>query len=544
VSGPPTDRDPPWWRSGLLYQVYVRSFADSNGDGVGDLPGILAHLDHLVALGIDGLWLSPVTVSPNADWGYDVADYCDVDPELGTLADLDALVEACGRVGIRVLLDLVPNHTSDRHPWFVDARRGRDAAHRDDYVWADPGRDGAPPNNWVSAFGGPAWTLDEASGQYYLHNFLPEQPDLNWWNPSVREAFEEIERFWFDRGVAGFRIDVCHMIVKDALLRDNPPATAEDPFIVQVFGQRSVYNANRPEVHDVLRSWRRLADTYDPPRLLLGETNVEDLATLVRYYGTGSDELQLGFNFPFLEAPFEADALSMVVETTESLLPPGAWPVWTGSNHDVSRLATRWAGGDAAKTRLAILMLLTLRGTPVLYQGDEIGLTDTVLEHGDLLDPVGLRYWPAYAGRDPVRTPMPWANEPGAGFCAAGVRPWLPFGDLAACNVADQVTDPGSTLAFTRDLIALRRRSPALATGARTALGAPAGVWRWQRGADTEVVLNLSDAVASVADAHGRILISTDRARDEEPVRGTVSLGAWEGVVVQAETADDGGPAA
>jgi alpha-glucosidase len=518
----------------VLYQIYVRSFADSNGDGIGDLPGILSHLDHLVSLGVDGVWLSPVTVSPNADWGYDVADYLDVSPELGTLADLDALIGACSERDIRVLLDLVPNHTSDRHPWFLDARRSRDAEHRDYYVWADPGADGGPPNNWVSAFGGPAWSFEERSGQYYLHNFLPEQPDLNWWNPKVRDAFEGILAFWFDRGVAGFRIDVCHMIVKDAQLRDNPPATKDDPFVVQVFGQRSVYNANQPEVHDVLRSWRRLADAYSPPRVLLGETNVEDLATLVSYYGNGADELDLGFNFPFIEAPFEVDALAAVVETTESLLPRGAWPVWTGSNHDVSRLATRWAGGDPSKTRLALLMLLTLRGTPVLYQGDEIGLTDTTLERDDLLDPVGLRYWPAYAGRDPVRTPMPWRDGPGGGFCPPGVRPWLPLGDPAAGTVADQALDPASTLAFTRDLIALRRASPDLSSGEMVVAPSGPGVWRWRRGERTTVVLNLSDAEVRVLEVHGHVSISTDRRRDGERLNAATALGPWEGLVIEA----------
>lgn len=530
----------PWWRTGLLYQVYPRSFADGNGDGVGDLAGLLAHLDHLEWLGVDGIWLSPVTVSPKADWGYDVADYCDVDPDYGTLAELDRLVELAGRRGIRVLLDLVPNHTSDRHRWFVDARSSPQAAHRSWYVWADPDADGGPPNNWVSTFGGPAWTLDEATGQYYLHNFLPQQPDLDWWCPDVRRAFDEILAFWFDRNVAGFRIDVCHMIVKDAELRDNPPAEPGDPFLWQMFGQRWLYNADRPEVHDVLRHWRTVADRYDPPRLLLGETNVDTVEALAPYYGNGRDELDLAFNFCFVESPFEAAALASVVERTEELLPPGAWPVWTASNHDVSRLATRWAGGDPSTTRLALLMLLTLRGTPVLYQGDEIGLTDGTVEPQQLLDPVGVRFWPAYRGRDPARTPMPWRPGPGGGFSPAGVVTWLPMTDPDACNVEDQRADRGSLLWLVHDVVALRRRTPDLVDGDYEALPAPEGAWVYRRGSTTTVALNLSDAPVVVGGAAGAVTgtitgtvaVATDRSRDGEAVAGRLRLGPWEGAVV------------
>ena len=267
AAGPDEDR---WWRGGVFYQIYPRSFADSNGDGYGDLPGIISRLDYLADLGVAALWLSPVTVSPNRDWGYDVADYCDIDPDFGSLEDLDRLVSEGARRDVRILLDLVPNHTSDQHPWFVDARRGRDAAHRNWYVWADPAPDGGPPNNWISVFGGSAWEFDEPSGQYFLHNFELQQPDLNWWNGDVRDAFDAIVRFWWDRGVAGFRIDVCNMMIKDARLRDNPPATEDDPLDQQLMGVRSVYNSDRPEAHDILRRWRAISDRYDPPRLLIG----------------------------------------------------------------------------------------------------------------------------------------------------------------------------------------------------------------------------------------------------------------------------------
>jgi alpha-glucosidase len=530
----PENEEPenPWWRSALFYQVYVRSFLDTDDDGVGDLPGVVARLEYLDWLGVDALWLSPVMPSPNADWGYDVADYRAVLREYGTMDDLDALIAAAGARGMRVLLDLVPNHTSDRHPWFVESRSSPHSARRDWYVWADPKPDGAPPNNWVGSFGGPAWTLDAASGQYYLHNFLPEQPDLNWWNEDVRLAFDDIVRFWWDRGVAGFRIDVCNMMVKDAALRDNPPATEDDPFIMQMFGQRPLYNGNRPEAHDILRRWRTISGAYTPSRVLLGETNVDTLENLATYYGSGDDELHMGFNFPFIEAPFEAEALSAIVEQTRALLPAGAWPVWTGSNHDVSRLATRWCGGDPARVRLALLMLLTLPGTPVLYQGDEIGLTDGVFEEHELLDPVGVRFWPYYPGRDPERTPMPWDDGPNAGFTSAGVTPWLARAD-APVHVAGQRADPGSVLHFTRDAIALRRSSPELLAGDYDCDPVTDGSWVFRRGSTT-VALNMGDAARALTlvGAPRAVVLSTHRTH-EGPITGTVlTLEPWQGVVV------------
>ena len=311
-----------WWRDGVLYQIYPRSYMDTNADGVGDLRGIIERLDHLQWLGVDGIWLDPIMVSPNDDWGYDVADYVDVDPALGTLADADTLIEEASKRGIRVLLDLVPNHTSDRHPWFVDAKSSRDSRHRDWYVWADPKPDGSFPNNWTMAFDPrqPAWTFDEASGQYYLNQFLPSQPDLNWWNEDVRDAFDAILRFWFDRGVAGFRIDVAHSVIKDRELRDNPPATPDDHWYVQMMGQRSVYNACRPEVHDVLRRWRKVAESYDPPRVLIGETYVLEPEAFASFYGAG-DELNLAFNFMLLHSDFSAPQLRDAVEHAEQLLP-------------------------------------------------------------------------------------------------------------------------------------------------------------------------------------------------------------------------------
>jgi alpha-glucosidase len=534
MSTQPAPGKEPWWMSGVLYQIYPRSFADSNGDGNGDIQGIIDHLDHLEWLGIDGIWLSPVTVSPNADWGYDVADFCAIQPDLGTMEEFDLLIDCARQRDIRVLLDLVPNHTSDQHPWFLDSRSSLAAQQRDWYVWADARADGAVPNNWVSSFGGPAWTLDPATGQYYLHNHLVEQPDLNWWNEDVRKAFDDILEFWIARGVAGFRIDVCNIIIKDAHLRDNPPATEEDDFEAQLFGQRSVYNGNRPEVHQVIQRWRRLAESHDESRVLIGETPVK-IDVLADYYGDGADELHLAFNFPFISSTFDA-AMRTIVEETETLLPPGAWPAWTGSNHDMSRFATRWANDDPFKARAAIMMLLSLRGTPVLYQGDEIGLGDTEVAHEDMRDPLGVLYWPAYAGRDAMRTPMQWRDTEGGGFCAPGVSPWLPFGDVKACNVEDQHKDPGSMLVLTRDLISLRRHTPDLRTGQYASVGAPQGIWAWRRGEDVLVALNLGDHDAAFEGFSGQILIGTDRRRDAESFSGSVPIRAWEGLVASLRT--------
>jgi alpha-glucosidase len=521
----------PWWQKGVLYQVYPRSFADSSGDGVGDLPGLIEHLDHLAWLGVDGIWLSPVTVSPNADWGYDVSDFCAIAPEFGTLSDFDRLVAEAARHDIRIVMDMVPNHTSDRHPWFLDARSARTARHRQWYVWADGGTDGSPPNNWVSSFGGPAWTLSPETGQYFLHNHLAEQPDLNWWDDEVRDTFDGIFSFWADRGVAGFRIDVCNIIVKDKELRDNPPATAEDDFEAQMFGQRSVYNANRPEVHDVLARWRRLSERRDDPFLLLGETPVP-IEELVRYYGGGRDELHLAFNFNFISADFEVAAMRRIVEETDGALPAGAWPAWTGSNHDMFRFPSRWAGDDPELTRVALLMLLSLRGTPVLYQGDEIGMGNVTVDQDQLRDPLGVRYFPYYEGRDAGRTPMQWRDTPGGGFTPAGAVPWLPLGDLTRANVESQRNDPGSLLTLTRDAIALRRRCPEFTLGDYRTMATPTDVWGFWRGEAHAVLLNLSDRAVEVGGVDGTIALCTDRQREGDAVSGSCTVGPRQGLIV------------
>ncbi|MGA2009398.1 MAG: alpha-amylase family glycosyl hydrolase [Solirubrobacteraceae bacterium] len=521
-----------WWDGATIYQVYVRSWRDSDGDGYGDLPGLIDRLDYLAWLGVDALWLSPIMPSPDWDWGYDVSDYTGVHPELGTLEDVDRLIAAAGDRGLAILLDLVPNHTSIEHPWFCDARSGRGARHRDWYVWADPGPSGGPPNNWLDSTGGPAWTLDAGSGQYYLHNFLATQPDLNWFNDEVHGAFIDIQRFWLDRGIAGFRIDVASGLYKDARLRDDPLAAVSP---AAPFGRQRKYSKNRPEVHDVYRAWRSLAREYTPERLLLGETWVFSPDELARFYGQ-DDELQLAFNFAFAFAPFDADALSRVVTDTLASLRPDSCPVWHGSNHDTSRFPTRWCEGDPARVRLALVVLLTLPGTATLYYGDELGLPDVEIAPEDQRDSMTWRASDGRFNRDRARTPQPWSPQPGAGFTAAGVRPWLPLGDRAGCTVDDQRREDDSDLHLTRRLIALRRAG----VGPRAVyatLPAPDGVWAYRSGSLVVAANFTADSLDVDLPEATPVLSSTTaggapaRQSTDQPVR----LGTWEALVATVE---------
>ena len=493
-----------WWREGVLYQVYPRSFADSDGDGIGDLRGLIGRLDHLEWLGIDGIWLSPIHPSPNEDWGYDVSDYLGVHPDLGTLADVDELIAAAGDRGIRVLLDLVPNHTSIEHRWF----RERPEL----YLWADE-----VPNNWRNAFDGESsWTLDAERGRYYLHTFAAGQPDLDWRNPAVHEEFRRILRFWHERGIAGFRLDVVNVLYKDPELRDEPPPLPEDHPEVRRHGHRRVHSMNQPETHELLREWRALCDASEPPCILVGETYVYEVPEWAAFYGRGNDQLHLSFEFQLTYSPLDADAMSAVVAEVERELPAGAWPCWAGSSHDAGRLATRWADGDERFARCGLLILLGLRGTPFLYYGDELALREGHVAPERRRDR-------ARTPRDAGRTPMPW--EPGDG---GWQDPWLPLEDTSR-NVADQREDPASTLCFTRDLIATRRRLADLRTGAYRPLAAPEDVWAWQRGEGCAVAVNLGSRRARV-DLQGLVELSTDRTREGEPFDG--SLAGGEGVVL------------
>ncbi|RIL04832.1 MAG: alpha-amylase [Proteobacteria bacterium] len=524
-----------WWRDGVVYQIYPRSFLDANGDGVGDLEGIRRRLDHLAWLGVDAIWISPFYPSPMADFGYDVADYCGVDPLFGTLADFDRLLADAHARGIRVVVDWVPNHSSDRHPWFVESRSSRTSAKRDWYVWRDPAPDGGPPNNWFSNFGGPAWTLDPKTGQYYLHSFLPEQPDLNWRNPELVAAMHATLRFWLDRGVDGFRTDVGHRILKDPLLRDNPPnPNVPEQYRNGFLGQLHLHDENHPDVHVAYRAIRRLLDAYDE-RMMVGEIYIMDGREVAKYLGDG-DELHLSFHFKFVHAGFDPAALRREVEEFEALCPAKGWPTWTLSNHDVPRHATRFdhpSLGDA-RARLAALLLLTLRGTPFLYYGEEIGMRNVPVAEEAMQDPLARRLHPRLC-RDGERSPMCWEPGPGAGF-TAHPQPWLPLGPQPPrTDVASQCDDRTSLLWLYKDLLALRRAHPSLQRGDYRGLDAPDGVWSYERRSDGErarVALNFSDAPRRVDLGAGRVVAGRRTGAAPLPERaGAVELGPAEGIV-------------
>ncbi len=481
----------PWWKSAVFYQIYPRSFADSDGDGVGDLEGIRGHLDHLSWLGVDAVWICPFYRSPMTDFGYDVADYCDVDPLFGTLEDFDRLLTEAHDRGIRVVVDWVPNHTSDQHPWFVEARSSPDSPKRDWYVWHDGGQGpGGRPNNWKAAFGGDAWTWDEATGQWYLHLFLPTQPDLNWRNPEVEAAMHQTLRFWLDRGVDGFRIDVVQGLTKHPSFPDDPPD--------QLLPHSAVNDC--ADTHAVLRGLRRLADAYGGDRLLLGEVYLLSTRTVAGYVGQ-DDELHLAFDFTPLYEPWDAGAWrGRIAEVEAEFGRRGAWPTWTLSNHDNPRHRTRY--GSEARARAAAVLLLTLRGVPFLYYGEELGLEDAMVPPDRVVDP---------GGRDGCRAPLPWDASPGHGW--PGAEPWLPWPpDPESRNVARLRSDQSSILNLYRRLTAARRASPALGTGSVGLLPSPEGVLAYERreGDDVRVVLvNFGRGPADVALA-GRWVVEVD----------------------------------
>ncbi|MDE2403649.1 MAG: DUF3459 domain-containing protein [Sphingomonadales bacterium] len=525
----------PWWESAVIYQVYPRSFMDADGDGVGDLAGIRARLDHLVDLGVDAMWLSPIFPSPMADFGYDVADYCAVDPVFGDLAGFDALLAEAHWRGLRVLLDFVPNHTSDQHPWFIASRSSRDDSRRDWYIWRDPAPGGGPPNNWTSDMGGSAWAFDEATGQYYLHAFLREQPDLNWRNPAVREAMREVMRFWFDRGVDGFRIDVLWHCIKDEGLRDNPANPAFEAWMGEKHKVLQTHSANQPEIHELAHAMRRLADEYGD-RLLVGEICLP-LDQLMHYYGTAAAPgVHLPFNFQLFEAPWDAATLARIIREYEAALPPGGWPNWVLGSHDSPRLAGRIG---EAQARVAAMLLLTLRGTPTLYQGDEIGIGRVEIPPDRIRDPQDLRQPGLGLGRDGARTPMAWSAGPQGGFTRA--EPWLPLhADWRSRNVATQATEPGSLLSLYRRLLALRRQHPALATGTIALCEAAPDVLAYTRESEAGrlfVALNLSHAPRPMpmpAGMAAECLCSTHGAWPGDGA-GQGALRSDEGVILRLE---------
>ncbi len=510
-----------WWQRGIIYEVYPRSFQDSNNDGIGDLNGILERADYLVELDVSAVWIAPIYPSPMADFGYDVADYCGIDPIFGTMEDFDRLLATLHLRGLKVILDFVPNHTSDQHPWFLESRSSRENPKRNWYLWRDE------PNNWLSNFGGSGWELDEVTGQFYYHSFLKQQPDLNWRNPEVRAAMFDVLRFWLRRGVDGFRVDVMWMMIKDDQFRDNPPNPGYR--VGQPSSSRflPVYNTNRPEVHEVVAQMRAVVDEF-PERVLIGEIYLP-LPELMTYYGVNLNGADLPFNFLLLQCAWTAEAVKQVVTDYYGALPKGAWPNWVLGNHDNARIATRVG---AAQARVAAMLLLTLPGTLTLYYGEEIGMKNVPIAPDLVQDPAEKNEPGLGQGRDPERTPMPWDDSAGAGFTAG--RPWLPIGQQV--SVARQQSDPMSMLQLYRRLIELRRSDSTLVTRSLQKVATDNHVLRYERGTGDQsilVLLNFASQSATISLGRGKILISTCLAREGETVSGAVELNGAEGLVVQ-----------
>lgn len=520
-----------WWQHGIVYQVYPRSFQDSNRDGIGDLPGLLSRLPYLRWLGITAIWMSPIYCSPMADFGYDISDYEDIDPVFGTLADFRNLVDEIHRLGLKLILDFVPNHSSDQHPWFQESRRSRTSARRNWYIWRDPAPDGGPPNNWQSEFGGAAWTLDPTTQQYYYHAYLPQQPDLNWREPAVREAMQRVMRFWLARGVDGFRVDAIHMLLEDESLQDNPPNPQWHPGMSPARRLLRTHTADLPETQNVIAGMRSVLEEYRD-RVLIGEAYLP-IDRLMRYYGEGLRGCHLPFNFHLMSTPWSPVAIAELIREYEAALPPGGWPNWVLGNHDKPRLLTRLGG--AAPARLAALLLLTLRGTPTLYYGDEIGMRDGAIADNQVRDPWERRVPGLGLGRDPCRTPMQWSGEPGAGFTLG--QPWLPIAaDFTAENVATQSTDPDSMLNLYKRLIELRGGQTPLSIGDYRELLATPELLVFERRYQTRrliVALNFSATLQNVShQPEVRVLLSTLRLRSADPV-SQLHLQAHEGVIAE-----------
>jgi alpha-glucosidase len=495
-----------WWRGATIYQIYPRSFQDADGDGLGDLPGIIRRLDHVASLGVDAIWLSPVFPSPMLDMGYDVSDYCGIDPVFGTLEDFDQLVAKAHGLGLRVIVDKVLSHSSDRHPWFHESRSSRDNARADWYVWCDPCPDGSPPNNWLSVFGGSAWEWEARRRQYYLHNFLREQPDLNFHNPEVQDAVLEAMRFWLERGVDGFRLDTVNYYTHDPQLRGNPPLREKwaGQYPVNPYDmQRHVYSKTRPENLVFVERMRALTDAFDA-RMMVGEVaeSGDRAIEIMGEYTRGDRRLHMAYSFDMLGPAFNAAHFRHEVETFFRVAPDG-WPCWSFSNHDVRRHVSRWAdpGEEEALARLAIAILASLPGTICLYQGEELGQTETELTYEELTDPPGLRFWPENKGRDGCRTPMVWeAEAPNTGFSSG--RPWLPVKAPQAARAVDlQEKDGGSVLKAYRQTLAFRQARPELRTGEFVFLDLPEpllGIARRKGDRATLCLFNLGREPAAV----------------------------------------------
>jgi alpha-glucosidase len=528
-----------WWQTGIIYQIYPRSFQDSNHDGVGDLRGIKQRLPYLIELGVHAIWLSPIFTSPMADFGYDIANYTDVDPLFGNLADLDSLIDAAHRQQLKLILDLVPNHTSDQHPWFVESKAFRDNPKRDWFIWRDPAPDGGPPNNWLSEFGGSAWEFDPNTDQYYYHTFLSAQPDLNWRNPAVRNAMHDVMRFWLRRGVDGFRVDAIWFLIKDDQFRDNPHNHDFRPGGLPRDELIPLYTADLPEVHDAISGMRRVLDEF-PDRVLLGEIYLP-IERLVAYYGRNLEGVHFPYNFALLTAKWEAHSLARLINEYEAALPSGGWPNWVLGNHDRPRLATR-VGPDQA--RVAAMLLMTLRGTPTLYYGDEIGLQQAAILPEQVKDPFEKNVPGIGIGRDGCRTPMQWDATKSAGFSDAS--PWLPVADNYQYQNVDSLRqDKGSLYWLYRRLIDFRRKHVALAEGSYKPLMANRNLlvfFRELRDERVLIALNMGPEhiVVSFPDEKlsGHVLLSTFADREGKVVRASIDLRGNEGLLVKVDSED------
>jgi alpha-glucosidase len=533
-----TEHSAPWWKTGVIYQIYPRSFQDSDGDGVGDLAGIMARLDYLQWLGVDALWLSPIYSSPMLDFGYDVSDFTAVDPLFGTLDDFDRLLDAAHARGLKVVMDFVPNHTSDQHAWFIESRSARNSPKRDWYIWADPTPDGDPPNNWLSYFGGAAWTLDKKTGQYYMHNFLAAQPELNYRNPDVRAAVFDSLRFWLDRGVDGFRLDVIDRLTKDPDLRDNPP----NPDYVQgrdnpMSALLRAYSQNTPGIMDVIREFQGVFKAYGDERVSIGEIDYySDPADQVVFFGEQAGEgLDLPFNFGLLLLHWSAKAVRDFVNAYDAAIPAHGWPNYVLGNHDQHRLASRIG---AAQTGMAAMLLLTLRGTPFIYNGDELGMENVTIPQHLVQDPQGVNL-PGFT-RDVARTPMQWSAEANAGFTTG--TPWLPLADdYTTRNVDALRAAPDSILNLYHRLLALRRETPALTLGRYFALDyTPDDCFAYIRQHDEArvlVALNFSHEPRTVVvtgiEREGTVALSTRLDREGERVElDKITLRPDEGLLI------------
>ena len=523
-----------WWQSEIIYQIYPRSFKDSTGNGVGDLPGIIEKLDYLQKLGITGVWISPIFPSPMADFGYDVSDYTGIHPLFGTMDDFDRLLEEIHNRGMKLLLDFVPNHTSDQHPWFIESRKSKDSPKRDWYLWHDPAADGGPPNNWRSEFGGSGWELDKNTGQYYYHAFLKEQPDLNWRNPEVQRAMLDVMLFWLDKGVDGFRVDVMWHMIKDSHFRDNPPnpdySEKQKPYRHLI----PAYSTNQQEVHDIVHLMRKITDQYDD-RVIIGEIYLP-IKELVTYYGEDNQGAHLPFNFQLVVLPWDARKIEAAINEYEGSLPPEGWPNWVLGNHDKSRIKTRIGKEQAS---VAAILLLTLRGTPTMYYGDEIGMNDVPIPPELVQDPQEKNVPGIGVGRDPERTPMQWDDSENAGF-TTGI-PWLPLmKNYKEVNVDNEWNEPKSILSLYRKLIAFRNGEPALKVGDYTPVYTEGNLLSYIRNYKEKeflIALNLGGAEEELdikkPDWKGVVRIATHPELEGKKIKGNIKLKANCGMLIE-----------